>query len=130
MPVKAVTEYTKSYTTGSSPSILKYVVSFDEDGYTDDFAAMVDESVNLGDVTELHMKYVAGALGAWRMFWSRTARVARDLGGSIWSRGSSQTFSIAILASHPGGGNYVGLISQRRFLTGTNSSSKRNYSLR
>ncbi|KAK9428922.1 hypothetical protein V1505DRAFT_191708 [Lipomyces doorenjongii] len=88
--VEAVTEFTKSYTAGLSSSILKYIVSFDEDGYTDDFAAMVDESVDLGDVAESHMKSVTGALGDYVKTADPAEKTAKErvLAKAISSDGS------------------------------------------
>ncbi|KAK9351048.1 hypothetical protein V1523DRAFT_369644, partial [Lipomyces doorenjongii] len=89
--LEAVTEFTKSYTAGLSSSILKYIVSFDEDGYTDDFAAMVDESVDLGDVAESHMKSVTGGLGDYVKTADPAEKTAKErvLAKAISSDGSA-----------------------------------------
>ncbi|KAK9311281.1 hypothetical protein V1522DRAFT_425324 [Lipomyces starkeyi] len=56
-----VTEYTKEYTAGMSASIRLFLLTF-EDDYGDDLETLIDESVDLGDVGESHMKTVAGTL--------------------------------------------------------------------
>ncbi|KAK9344407.1 hypothetical protein V1522DRAFT_410127, partial [Lipomyces starkeyi] len=62
--VDMVTEYTKEYTAGMSTSITRFLLTF-EDDYGDDLSTLIDESVDLGDVGESHMKTVAGTLAGY-----------------------------------------------------------------
>ncbi|KAK9343366.1 hypothetical protein V1522DRAFT_413454 [Lipomyces starkeyi] len=59
--VDMVTEDTKEYTAGMSTSITWFLLTF-EDDYGDDLSTLMDESVDLGDFGESHMKTAAGTL--------------------------------------------------------------------
>jgi Origin of replication binding protein len=59
--IDMVTDFTKSYTAGISSSITRFLVDFGDE-YTDDFLTVVDESVDLGDVTGNHITSVVRTL--------------------------------------------------------------------
>ncbi|KAK9332183.1 hypothetical protein V1520DRAFT_336046 [Lipomyces starkeyi] len=59
-----VMEYTKEYTADMSTSITRFLLTFEND-YGDDISTLIDESVELADVGESHMKTVAGTLAGY-----------------------------------------------------------------
>ncbi|KAK9337153.1 hypothetical protein LIPSTDRAFT_175 [Lipomyces starkeyi NRRL Y-11557] len=62
--VDMVMEYTKEYTADMSTSITRFLLTFEND-YGDDISTLIDESVELADVGESHMKTVAGTLAGY-----------------------------------------------------------------